>query len=292
MLFIATVMWSVLFAGNLNAKETVQIKGSDTLINLVQRLAEVYMQEHKIDIAVTGGGSGTGIAALLNKKTDIADSSRSIKAKELKKAKKKGITVKSVAIAMDGLSVIANGKNPVKSLTIDQLGKIYRGEVTNWKEMGGPDLNITLYGRQSNSGTFVFFRKVVLKADYSQKMLRMNGNSQIVEGVKKDKGGIGYVGVGYIKDKNTGGVSKGISVLKIAKDEQSIPGSPLDVKAVTSGTYPLVRPLFQYISSGVKKDASQFIKWELSDAGQDLAVKMGFYPVAEEYKKHNKENGF
>jgi phosphate transport system substrate-binding protein len=275
------------------AKELIQIKGSDTLINLVQKLAEDYMAKYKdTDIAVTGGGSGTGIAALLNQKTDIADASRSIKGKEVKKAESKGIKVISAVIAMDGLSVITNESNPVKNLTVDQVGKMYRGEITNWKDIGGPDLKVTLYGRQSNSGTFVFFRKAVVKADYSQKMLRMNGNSQIVEGVRSDKGGIGYVGVGYVKDKKTGGVVKGINVIMIAKDAHSAPGSPLDTQAVVTGTYPLVRPLFQYMDSNIKPSAKKFVEWELSKTGQDIAVEMGFYPVTEKYKKSNMKNGF
>lgn len=290
---IVSTALALTFSGNLYANEFIQIKGSDTLINLVQRLSEVYMQKNGgIDIAVTGGGSGTGIAALLNQKTDIADASRSIKDKEIKKAASKGINVKSAVIAMDGLSVIINPANPINHLTVDEVGKIFRGEVTNWKQVGGPDRAITLYGRQSNSGTFVFFRKAVVKADYSQKMNRMNGNAQIVEAVKRDKGGIGYVGVGYVKDKKTGGVVQGLKVLNIAKDKYSTPGSPLDTQAVVSGKYPLVRPLFQYMSSDIKKSAKDFVKWELSKEGQDIAVEMGFYPVTAHYKEHNAKNGF
>ena len=120
----------------------------------------------------------------------------------------------------------------------------------------------------------------------------MNGNSQIVEGVKKDRGGIGYVGVGYVKNRKTGGPVKGIHLVKIAKDSHSVPGSPLDTEAVVSGSYPLVRPLYQYMTKDVKKAARDFVKWELGEAGQKIAVDMGFYPVTEEYKKHNKENGF
>ena len=291
MVLLAVILMLLPITADLSAKESIQIKGSDTLINLVQRLAEVYMSKHDVEIAVTGGGSGTGIAALLNQKTDIADASRSIKSKEVK-ASQKGIKIISAVIAMDGLSVITNESNPVKHLTIDEIGKIFKGEITNWKEVGGPNLPISLYGRQSNSGTFVFFREAVVKADYSQKMFRMNGNSQIVEGVRKDKGGIGYVGVGYVKDEKTGHVVKGINVLLVAKDKHSQPGSPLDTQAVVSGTYPLVRPLYQYMSSDIKKTARDFIEWEIGTWGQSIAVDMGFYPVTEHYKKYNKENGF
>ncbi|MCX7767123.1 MAG: PstS family phosphate ABC transporter substrate-binding protein, partial [Candidatus Sumerlaeia bacterium] len=180
-------------------KRFIQIKGSDTEVNLVQTLAETYMKSNPgISLAVTGGGSGTGIAALINKKTDIANSSRPIKADELELAKQQGVEPVSLIFATDALAVIVHSSNPLTTVTLEQLGQIYRGEIKNWRTLGGPDLPITLYGRQSNSGTFVFFREFVVKADYSSEMRQMNGNSQIVESLRNDKSGIGYVGIGYI----------------------------------------------------------------------------------------------
>ena len=144
----------------------------------MQRLSEVYMEKNPGKfIAITGGGSGTGIAGLINGKCDIANASRLMKSKEIKQANSRKITPKRIVIAMDGVRVIVNGRNPVDRLTKDELGRIFRGEVTNWKEIGGEDMSITLYGRQSNSGTFVFFKASILKADYSQKMNRINGNA-------------------------------------------------------------------------------------------------------------------
>ncbi len=206
----------------LSAQDMIQIKGSDTSVNLVQMLAETYMEKNpKIPIVVTGGGSGVGIAALINGQIQIADASRPMKEKEYAAAKENGVIPVEIAIGIDALSVIVNAGNPVKSLTIRQIGAIYRGEISNWKEVGGPDLPISLYGRQPNSGTYVFFQEHVLgNKDYSQKMKQMNGSAQIVEGVKSDQAGIGYIGVGYVHDE-AGKVYEGMQVLDVASDDKS-----------------------------------------------------------------------
>lgn len=262
----------------------IQIKGSDTLVNLVQRLSEVYMEKNpEVYIAVTGGGSGTGIAGLINKNLDIANSSRKLRPEELEQARKRGVEPVEWVIAMDGLSIIVHEENPVESLTMKQLGKIFRGEVTNWSQVGGVDMPISLYGRQSNSGTFIFFRDRVLKGDYSPKMMRMNGNAQIVEAVKRDVTGIGYVGVGYVREIS------GIRVLKIAENPDSSPISPLEPENVKKGLYPLVRPLYQYTHGIPGKVVLDFIKFELSEEGEKIMAEEGFYPPAPEYRKLNQE---
>jgi phosphate transport system substrate-binding protein len=264
------------------AQDMLQIKGSDTLINLVQRLAEEYMEKYPGEyIAVTGGGSGTGIAALINGKCDIANASRLMKSKEVEQANGRGVDPKRVVIAMDGLSVIVHKDNPVDRLTMDQIGKIFRGEVTNWREVGGKDAPITLYGRQSNSGTFVFFRDAVLKADYSQKMNRMNGNAQIVEAVRQDVSGIGYVGVGYVKDV------QGLTVLKVASSAKADYASPLSTSDVKSGKYPIARPLNQYINGSPQGKVKAFLDFELSAEGQRIVEEEGFFQVPQEYEEFN-----
>jgi phosphate transport system substrate-binding protein len=267
----------------------VQVKGSDTIVNLAQTLAEDYMAENPdYSIAVTGGGSGTGIAALINGKIDIADASRGMKSKEVKQAKENGVKPVRFVIAMDGLSVILNENNPISDLTVDEIGAIYRGEITNWAEVGGPDKEISLYGRQSNSGTFVYFRDNVLAADYSSNMKRMNGNAQIVESIKNDKAGIGYVGIGYAVDGSE--VVNGLKILNVAKDANSKPATPLKPENVKTGKYPLARPLNQYTNGDPSGVVLEFIKYELSDEGQQTAVDEGFYPVSPEYQKINKKN--
>ncbi len=269
-----------------DAAKMLQIKGSDTLINLVQRLAEVYMEENPGKyIAVTGGGSGTGVAAMINNKCDIANSSRLMKPKELKLAADNGVTAHRVVIAMDGLSVITNPSLGVDKLTVDQIGALFRGEITNWKDIGGPDRKVTLYGRQSNSGTYVYFQDYILKGDYSQKMNRMNGNAQIVEGVKADPGGIGYVGVGYVKEAN------GLTVVSVAAKAGAEYASPLNSADVKSGKYPIARPLNQYINGNPTGAVREFLEYELSPAGQRVVEEEGFFPIPQEYKEYNKKAG-
>jgi phosphate transport system substrate-binding protein len=280
------------FSGPVEAKTYLQVKGSDTEVNLVQRLAEMYMKKDpNASIAVTGGGSGVGIAAIINKTTDLCNSSRPMKDSELAKAKANGVNPVGVAFAVDGLSVIVNTKNSVKNLTIDQIGQIYRGEVSNWKQLGGPDSPITLYGRQPNSGTFVFFREHIVNGDYSNKMNQMNGNAQILEAVKKDAGGIGYVGIGYVVD-DAGKVAPGINVLEVAKDSRSKPTSPLQLENIMSGAYPITRPLYQYFDKNNQAKVEGFIKFELSPEGMAIIKKDGFYPLTDQWKKHNAQFGF
>ncbi len=270
----------------------IQVKGSDTEVNVVQRLAENFMKKNtNYSIAVTGGGSGVGIAAIINKTTDLANASRPMKDSELAKAKANGVNPIGVAFAVDGLSVIVNQKNSLKTLTLDQVGQIYRGELANWKQAGGPDVPITLYGRQPNSGTFVFFREGVVRGDYANKMNQMNGNAQILEAVKKDLGGIGYVGIGYVLD-DRGDIAPGIQVVDIAKDSRSKPFSPLKLENILTGNYPITRPLYQYFDGNSRAKVEAFVKFELSPEGVAIIKMDGFYPLTDQWKKHNAQLGF
>jgi len=269
----------------------IQVKGSDSEVNLVQRLAEVFMQKNPgVNISVTGGGSGTGIAALINKQTDIANSSRELSAKEEEAAKKVGVNPFRVAFATDAVSVILHPGNPLSKLTIDQLGKIFKGEIGNWKEVGGPDLKISLYGRQSNSGTYVFFREFVLKGDYSQHMKSMNGNAQIVEGVQRDKAGVGYVAVGYVVGEK-GEVKPGIKILNVAKDDKSEAFSPAKMENVMNGKYPISRPLNQYLNGQPTGKLLEFMKFQIGPEGQEIVKKQGFFPIQGNWIEFNRKQG-
>lgn len=269
-----------------SAEDMIQIKGSDTLINLVQRLAEVYMERNPGSyIAVTGGGSGTGIAALINNKCDIANSSRLMKDSEISQASEQGMSVHRVVVAVDGLSVITNPNNSVDKLTVDQIGAIFRGEIVNWKDVGGSDMPITLYGRQSNSGTYIFFMEDILKGDYSQKMNHMNGNAQIVEAVKTDVSGIGYVGVGYVSDNPE------VTIVKVASRAGAEYASPLVDADVQSGKYPVSRPLNQYIHGNLSPATKAFLAFELSPEGQAIVKEEGFFTISQEYADFNKAAG-
>lgn len=290
---ILILLFVIIFTGCVRKEDSdtfIQIKGSDTEVNLVQRLAEEFMKEHQVYIAVTGGGSGTGIASLINKQTDIANSSRAMKDEEIILAKDNDVNPIAIVVALDGLALIVHESLPVESLTLDEVGKIYRGEINNWEEVGGSDLEISMYGRQSNSGTYIYFRDNVLKGDYSPKVRRMNGTSQILEAVRRDKAGIGYVGIGYIID-DQGDVKSGINSLKIAKDENSPAISPLEPENVISGLYSIVRPLYQYTDGKPKGNILDFILYELSDRGQEIVVMEGYYPVSSAYMEMNEKLG-
>lgn len=272
-------------------KKMIQVKGSDTMVNLVQILAEDFMAKNPDKpIAVLGGGSGTGIAALINGTCDLANHSRPMKDKEITMAKDNGVNPRTFVIGVDGLSVIVNENNPLSKLTMDQIGAIFRGEIQNWKEVGGPDKPVSLYGRQSNSGTFVFFQEHVLKnQNYSADMKHMNGNAQIVEGVTADKEGIGYVGVGYVIDKE-GNLRKGIKILNVSKDPGAAAFSPLNKAAVDSGDYPIARPLFQTTAGIPEGTVLDFVKFEISPEGQKIVEAEGFFPISAAQLAENQKN--
>ena len=182
------------------ASGTLTVKGSDTLVILAQKWAEVYMAAHPgKKIQVTGGGSGTGFAALQNQSTDLCNASRKIKAKEIESCIKAfGKRPTEYKVALDGLSVYVSADNPVKELTLEQLELIFTGKTKNWKDVGGPDAPITIYSRENSSGTYEFFKENVLKGkDFAASAQTMPGTAAVLQAVAKDKGGIGYGGAAY-----------------------------------------------------------------------------------------------
>lgn len=249
----------------------ITIKGSDTMVILSQQWAEAYMKKHpETTIQVTGGGSGVGLAALINGSTDIANSSRPIKPSELEKIKakykKNGI---EIACAKDGLSIFLNKANGVNELSIQQLGDIFSGKITNWKEVGGADAKIQLYGRESSSGTFEFFKEHVVKTDFSPTCQTLPGTAAIINAVKKDKYGIGYGGAAY---------AEGVKDCKVKKDAKSKGVLPT-AATIKNKTYPIARYLFMYLKSKPTGDTKAFIDWILSPEGQKVIVEVGYYPV-------------
>jgi phosphate transport system substrate-binding protein len=251
---------------------SITIKGSDTMVILGQRWAEQYMAKVPGSaIQVTGGGSGTGISALINGTTDICQASRSMSAAEKTNLRDRYNTPGvEIPVARDGLSVYVNAANPVKELNTDQLRLIFTGKITNWKEVGGSDSKIILYSRENSSGTYVFFKEHVLKnADYAQRAQSMPGTAAVVNAVSKEKNGIGYGGAAY---------AKGIRVLKIKKDAESAAVEP-NLANVQNGSYPLSRPLFFYLRNKATGDIKSFIDWVLSAEGQEIVTKVGYFPV-------------
>ncbi|HIJ89650.1 MAG: PstS family phosphate ABC transporter substrate-binding protein [Desulfobulbaceae bacterium] len=256
--------------------QNISIKGSDTMVHLVSSWTEEFMKGHaETDISVTGGGSGTGIAALINGTTDICAASRGMKEKEQKLAEENKISPVEIPVARDGIVLVVHPENPVNSLTIDQLRLIYTGKTTNWKDVGGPDAPILLLSRESSSGTFVFFQEHVLnKEDFSPSARLLPGTSALMQAVAADHGAIAYVGLGFAAEaKNT---AKTLGIQASGQSEPVIPSE----ETVRSGAYAVSRPLFFYTNGEPKDSVKQFIDFCLSPAGQKIVRETGYVPVS------------
>lgn len=270
-LLLLTGLVLLVGCGKKNSK-MIQVKGSDTILNLSQAVVEEYMKSNpSAKISVTGGGSGTGIAAILNKTVHIAMASRDIKEKELKKAKDAGMDIEEVTIGYDGITVIINKENKISNLSQANLRKIFIGEITNWKELGGEDEKIIVISRDSSSGTHSFFKEFVLrkgnkknKEEYSDKALFLPSNEALKQEVKSSKGAIAYIGLGYIDD----------TVKTISVD-----GVEANVKNVASKKYPISRAVFWYIDKESSIEVRNLIGFMLSKEGQKIVEKEGFVPV-------------
>jgi len=248
------------------ASAAVTVKGSDTMVILAQRWAEEYMKANPgKKVQVTGGGSGTGIAALLNGTTDIANASREMKRSEKEKLRDRFNTMGvETPVAKDGVTFYVHESNPVQSLTIEQLRGIYQGELSNWKDVGGADAPIVVYSRENSSGTYVFVKDNVLGGgDYASTAQTLPGTAAVVNAVSKEKNGIGYGGAAY---------AKGIRELEVG-------GIAPDEDTIRSGKYPLARDLYMYTRNRPSGDVKQFIDFCLSDAGQQIVKKVGYFPV-------------
>lgn len=259
---------------------SMQIKGSDTMVNLGQGWAESFMKANPdIQVAVTGGGSGTGIAALINKTTDIAMASRAMKPEEVAQAKKNsGVEPSEIEVAHDAVVVVVNPANPVKKLTIKQLADIYTGKIANWKDLGGKDLAISVLSRDKNSGTHVFFLEHVLRGgkakgpeEYGRTVLMLPSSQAIADEVAGNPASIGYFGLGYLDKKRQQSIS-------VAKDPAAPYVEPTPENAL-SGKYPISRPLFLYTNGKPAGNVDTFVKYVLSADGQKLVEKEGFVPL-------------
>jgi phosphate transport system substrate-binding protein len=252
--------------------QTITIKGSDTLLQVGQHWAEVYMKAHPdITIQVTGGGSGTGIAALIDGTTDICQASRSMTQEEKDKLKtNKNVEAVETPVALDALAIYVNKENSITSLSLEQARKIFLAEITDWKDVGGKPGKIVLYGRENSSGTYVYFQEHVLaKKDFPPTYQALPGTGAVVDAVAKDKGGIGYGGIGYAKD---------IKTLNIAKDASTPPIEP-SMANVLNNTYPISRQLFWYTAGAPQGSVKALVDWVLGPEGQKMVSEKGFYPL-------------
>lgn len=277
-LFLSLVMvmfFSIAFAAD---KNSIQVKGSDTMVNLGQAWAEKYMEENpKEFIAVTGGGSGTGIAALINSSCEIAECSRSMKKEEIALAENKGVKPVEHIVALDGIAVVVNPKNPVAKLTMEQLRGIFMGTIKNWKEVGGGDKQIVILSREVNSGTHVFFKEHVLRRgkekgpeEFAAAALLMPSSQAIADEVANNPSAVGYYGMGYISPKQ--------KVILVSKDEQSEYISP-SIDNVVTGKYPISRPLYIYTNGQPEGLVKKFLDFTLSKQGQEIVSKLDFVPI-------------
>ena len=256
----------------------IENKGSDTIVNLALAWAEQYQEDHPdIHLSVTGGGSGTGIAALINGTVDIANASRQIKSKEIKLAEEEGIQPVEFVVARDAIAVIVNPENPVSELTLQQISDIYSGVYTNWSEVGGEDRPIVRLSRETNSGTHVYFLETVLrlgnkdnKTLFSTNTLLLPSSEGIIAEVRQNPNAIGYDGLGYIPDD-----LKVIAIATKAGNDYILPS----VETVNNGTYPIARDLYMYTNGEPTGAIKDYLDWIISAQAQEIVKKLGFVPI-------------
>ncbi len=249
-----------------------RIKGSDTMLPLSQKEAESFMKANSsAKITVTGGGSGVGIAALIEGTTDLAQSSRKIKMDEKIKLQEAGVTYKEIITAFDALAVVVNPNNGISQLTREQLEGIFIGKIKNWKEVGGNDSKIIVYSRETSSGTYEFFKEHVMnRKNFANDVLSMPATGAIIQSVSQTAGAIGYVGLAYL--------DKDVKALKVSYDKGKTFIEPSMVTAKNK-TYPIIRPLYYYYSTKVESKVKPYLDFVLSSEGQKIVEQVGYVPL-------------
>ncbi|MEW6082132.1 MAG: phosphate ABC transporter substrate-binding protein [Bacillota bacterium] len=255
---------------------SIDVRGSDTMVNLGATFAEAFMDKHpEVSIVVQGGGSGTGIKALMQKNTDIAQASRKAKDSEIEEGRANGVDMVETVVAWDGLSVVVNLSNPLDSITMEDLGAIYRGQITNWKELGGPDLAIAALARDTASGTHVFFKEHVVQmghkdAEYGDAVQMLPSTAAVVAEVEQSPNAIGYIGLGYYDPSK-------VKMLGIPDAS----GNPVmaSIETVKSGTYTLARPLQVYTNGQPSGLIKEYVDFMLGPEGQGIVLDLDFVPV-------------
>lgn len=271
-------------------RNTLIIKGSDTELEMVKDLSnEFAYQNPDITVDITGGGSVLGIEALINNETDIANSSRLMKPKEITRAKKNGVNPIAIMFSVDALAIITNSELGVDSLSTDDLTQIFSGKQTNWKDFGGSDLEIIIYGRDTNSGTASYIREKFVRDNTEEAINKLKSNAEILTAVQKNKGSIGYVGAGFLMNEN--GKPNGRVWAMPIYIKGSMAYSPYEINAVIKGDYVLTRPLYQYINGKPGMKVYDFIMSELNLTGQKIIKKHGFFQINNNQIEINKLNG-
>ena len=270
-IFIIPAVAVIIIASSFAEQSKITVKGSDTMVILAQKWAELYMKKNpSTTIQVTGGGSGVGITALINGTTDICNSSRPMKQTEIEKLKARYNTLGvQIQCAKDGITIFLNEANKVQELTLKQLSDIYQGKIRNWKEIGGNDAEIRMYGRENSSGTYTYFHDEVVKADYAASVQSLPGTAAVVNAVKKDVNGIGYGGAAY---------AIGVKHAKVKKDANS-PAFLPTAESIGKGEYPITRYLYIYLRNRPTGETKKYIDWILSQEGQMIVTEVGYFPV-------------
>ena len=268
--FVITAVAIILLASSFAEQSKITVKGSDTMVILAQKWAELYMKQNPaVTIQVTGGGSGVGITSLINGTTDICNASRPMKQTEIEKLKARYNTLGvQIPCAKDGITIFLNEANNIQELTLKQLSDIYQGKIKNWKEIGGADSEIRMYGRENSSGTYTYFHDEVVKADYAASVQSLPGTAAVVNAVKKDVNGIGYGGAAY---------AVGVKHAKVKKDTNSPAVLPTP-ETIRQGEYPITRFLYMYMRNRPTGEIKKYIDWILSQDGQRVVTEVGYFP--------------
>ncbi|MFH1390030.1 MAG: phosphate ABC transporter substrate-binding protein [Candidatus Margulisiibacteriota bacterium] len=277
-LFLFFAISLLLAGGCARGNKAIQIKGSDTMVNLAEAWTEKFMEKYpESAVAVTGGGSGGGIASLISGTTDIAKASRDMHQKEILLANSRGVYPLELQVASDGVVVVVNPANPINKLTIKELSDIYTGKVRNWRELGGPDRQIVALSRERNSGTHVFFLETVVKLgqkknpnEFAADVLMMPSSQAVVEEVISNKSAIGYIGLGYLNNRQ--------KALAVGRDKRG-PFSLPNISTVKKGEYPISRSLLFYTNGTPEARVQRFIDFVLSPDGQEIVKTMDFVPI-------------
>lgn len=258
--------------------DTITIDGSNTMVHLVTEWSQAYMMEHpEVKIIVTGNGSGTGIASLIQGTIGICAASRPMKAEEIADAEKNGVTPEKLAVAKDAISIIVNPQNKVKELTMAQLKQLYIGAAKDWKSVGGDATQVEILSRETSSGTYEYFMEHVLnKEDFAKNTKMMSATSAVITTVAADKGAIGYVGLGYALE-----AADKVNTVAIKKDASSPAIAPSEA-SVLDGTYPISRDLYFYTAGTPSGALKSFLDFCLGEEGQQLVEKVGFVAIKAE----------
>lgn len=269
----------------------IKIGGSDTELNLVEAMVQAYYDlDSSITFELSGGGTSIGFKKALENELDIINASRLINEKEKKLFEDKEIEVIPIMFAMDAIVIITNSKLGVANLTLEQVKQILQGKINNWRELGGPNRLIKRFGRNQNSGTYSYLLNKFNLESYSKEFCQLNSNQDIMDSTEKDLGAFGYCSLNVLVD-SAGKPNGKVWCMPLSLDNQTHPVTPLELKSVLKGEYPLIRPLYHYIKKPIDMNVQKFVLFELGALNKTIISKHGYFPINDYQKEINKLNG-